>query len=155
MHPMTRSLSLKYQAGPTSAHTRQTKRSGEVTQIRKGRRQRTRKTHEGINQNRVIQSPNPARIQRLVVENLNPLQKSQSLQPLQPRRLVNIRRDFSGLPTFTEELGGSVTRLTGSGKGERAGGGGGGFRPGVQTRRGSRETEDVGQHFLSGVVVYG
>ena len=48
-----------------------------------------------------------------------------------------------------------MTRLTGSGKGERAGGGGGGLRPGVQTRRGSRETEDVGQHFLSGVVVYG
>ena len=155
MHPITRSLSLEHQPNLTSAHTRRTQRSGEVTQIRKGRGQRTRKTHKGINQNRIIQSPNPARIQRLVVENLNPLQKSQSLQPLQPRRLVNIRRDFSGLPTFTEELRSRVARLTGSGKGERAGGGGGGLGPGVQTRRGSRETEDVGQHFLSGVVVYG
>jgi len=49
-----------------------------------------------------------------------------------------------------------MTRLASGGKRERAGGCGCRlFRPDVQTRRGPREAEDVGQHFLSGVVVNG
>ena len=50
-----------------------------------------------------------------------------------------------------------MTRVASSGKGERAGRGGGGLGPGVQTRRWSRKSKDVGQHFffLSGTCVYG
>ena len=87
-----------------------------------------------------------------MVKNINPLQKSQRLEPLQPGRLINIRWDFSGLSTLTEKLRGGMTRLARGGKRERAGGGGCRlFRPDVQTRRGPREAEDVGKHFLLGV----
>lgn len=49
-----------------------------------------------------------------------------------------------------------MTRLASSGNGERAGGsGGGGFRPGIQTRHRSRKAKDAGKHFfLSSVWVY-
>ena len=109
-----------------------------------GRETGRKRTYEGINQNRVIQSSNPARIQRLAIENIDTLQEPHSLQPLQTGRLVNVRWDLSGLSTITEELGGRMTGLAGSGKGERARGSGGGLRPDVQTRRGSRKAEDVG-----------
>jgi len=117
-----------------------------------------KETYEGIDQNRVIQSPNPARIQRLTVKNVDTLQESQSLHPLQPSRLVNVRRHSSGFRALAENLRGRMTRVASSGKGECAGRGGGGLGPGVQTRRGSRKSKDVGQHFffLSGTVcVYG
>ena len=110
-----------------------------------------KKTYERVNQYGVIKSPNPARIQRLAVENFDTLQVPQSLQPVQTGRLVYVRWDFSGFSTLPEKLRGRVTRFAGSGNGERAGGSGGGLGPGVQTRHGSREAEDVGQHFCLGV----
>jgi len=57
---------------------------------------------EGVNQNRVIQGSNPTRIQRLTIENVDSLQESQSLQPLQPSRLVNIRWDISSFRSLTK-----------------------------------------------------
>ena len=63
-----------------------------------------KRTYEGVNQNRVIQSSNPARIQRLAIENVDTLQESQSLQPVQPGRLGNVRRDFSGFAALAEKL---------------------------------------------------
>jgi len=129
----------------TSAHALRTQRSSS-----KGFKEKN--THEGVNQHGIIKSPNPSRIQRLVVENINPLQKSQRLQPLQPSRLSNVRWDFSGLSSLTEHLRGGMTRLASGGKRERAGGCGCRlFRPDVQTRRGPREAEDVGEHFWLGV----
>ena len=105
--------------------------------------------YEGIHQNRVIQSPNPGRIQRLTVKNLDTLQESQRLHPLQPSRLGNVRRHSSGFRALAENLRGRMTRVASSGKGERAGRGGGGLGPGVQTRCWSRKSKDVGQHFFS------
>ena len=70
--------------------------------------EREKQTHERINQNRVIQSPNPTRIQRLTIKNLHALQEPHGLQPLQPSRLVNIRRNLSALSTLSEQLRGRV-----------------------------------------------
>jgi hypothetical protein len=109
--------------------------------------QKKKKTYERVNQYGVIKSSNPARIQRLAVENFDTLQVPQSLQPVQTGRLVNVRWDFSSFSTLPEKLRGRMAGFAGSGNGERAGGGGGGLGPGVQTRHGSREAEDVGQHF--------
>ena len=127
----------------------QTKKSSSIHTPDNSDKSREKKgTYEGTDQNRIIQSSNPARIQGLTVKNVDTLQESQSLQPLQPGRLVNVRRDFPGLSAITEELRGGMTRLAGSGEGECSGGGGSGLRPGIQTRRGSHKTKDVGQHFF-------
>lgn len=113
------------------------------------------KTYERIHQNRIIQSPNPTRIQRLGIENLHALQVSQSLQPLQPSRLVNIRWNLSGLPAVSEQLRGWVSRLSRGGKRECAGRSGGGrLGPNVQTCCGSRKAEDMRQHFLFRLMLY-
>lgn len=61
------------------------------------------RTYQRVNQDGVVQSSNPARVQRVQIKHLNTLHCSKGLQPIQTSRLAEIRRDLTGFRAFTEQ----------------------------------------------------
>lgn len=90
------------------------------------------RTHQGSNNNGISLGSNTARIQRLLLEDIDALYLSKELETLETSGLVIGGRDFTGLDTGTKERRGfrAVVGLDegGSGEGARSGSRAGGLQ---------------------------